>query len=330
MHSRTFTILLTAAVSLCLPTASGRAGETDWKARLLKEAPDAWRSLRTLSEHIAGSFTVEVSGNNPKFPSRTTVTDFLIKQDSLRFEIQQDKDKLQTLGAFNPKYSFYLDRNVDGKISVRQIEPAASQEERLRERAAGLVLEYVFAPWFYNGESLSSWLQKPGFTIKQVFPQPTGKRTLVRVDFAYLPKEGKGQITPDKLTYKDPSWFLFDPEDSWVLVECHMTTWFGSMHRKITYGDRLQGLPFIKRGEEVVAGGPQGKDIRTTSWAITKIAKQTASDSDFTMSSFGLPEPTLQERIHRRWLWVLCGAGILGVLGLLLRRYLRSTSVQKT
>lgn len=328
MNVRGLGLPVAAALILCPPALFAQGAEGDWRARFLTEAPKAWGALKKFSEHLEGTVVVDKKFNDPKVLGQgQKVIQFLIKEGSVRFEIQEGEKKTVTAGAFNLNYFFFLEGQPGSSFAVKGIEPTPGREQRVLDKADSLVLGYVYSPWYFAGEPLAHWLQKPGFIVKKVSPEPHDGRNLVRVDYVYAPKAGFGKIPPERLAHNDPSWLLLDPDAYWAIQEHHHTGWNGesvSHHSsRLTYGDRVDGFPIHKKCEYKYVSGLKGQDVETITWEITRIAHRTASDKEFTMSSFGLPEPQLQGkgRTIGNWPWFVGAAAVLAVAGFAARRY---------
>lgn len=301
-----------------------RAEEDNWKARLLLEAPKSWAALKDFGAELEGEFTYDWKcTTDPKLPERHHMTKFLIKGENLRFEKQVGKETTVVAGAFNSNYLFLLEGEAgSNNLQVRQIESATGMQERVAKQETSLVLEYVYAPWFFLGKPLSHWLKEPGFVVTKVTPEVRNGKTLVRMEFD-IPSKPPGKQPSVRREASQKSWCLLDPNDYWTIQEYRLLLWWGTSAEKIEYGDRVDGFPMHRRVVQDLIGEVGVKDVVKNTWEMRKIAHRTAADRDFTLTAFGIPEPRFEERSFRTWHWFLLAAAVCGVAAFLLRRFLR-------
>lgn len=305
----------------------GRAGAEDGKASLLSDASKAWSSLKDFSEHLEGQFTETVTFSDSSMPSSKSVTQFLISNGNVRFEIQKGKDKAVIAGAFNPSYFFLLNGETGAGFQVAQIQPSTVRVPTSPHTPAAYVLEYVYAPWFFMQKPLAAWLKDPDFVVKKVTSHPQDGRMLLRAEFTYVPKKASGDVPLKMLTFYEPSWVILDPDNYWTIQEHLITTWYGNQRGRVTYGERVGGFPMAKRAERISTGA-RTKDVKTTRWEIDRIAHRMIPESEFTLSAFGLPEPSFGPRRFGNWPILLALAAVFAALAVTLRRVLRRREAQ--
>jgi hypothetical protein len=316
-------------IALIVTTPHLLAEDVDWKARLLAELPRAWSSVREVCAHLEGTLTAHVQDPNPPHKqSDNERISFLIKDNQVRYKrlpANKSGGEGQILGV-NPHYSFALQSGASGKYSVEYIMPrGGSNEERLQLRTLTDVYGRVWAPWTSRGIPLAEWLDKPGFTILGVRPQVVGGKQLVRLEYTYTDPTPRDPRFPERFTWS--GWHLLDPDDSWVIRESFLKAWHGTDSLKVEIRQRISGFPIGHR--TVLAGRDRtGKRTAEYVWSTADLKLHHASDDDFTLSAFGLPEPSFAPRRIGNWPMLLVFAAGFAGLALLLRWVLKRRRAQ--
>ncbi len=292
-------------------------GEEDLKQQFLEQAPKAWEALEGFDSQLAGTFTKTESYKDGKKPTKTTKNDFAVsgKMGRMRQEGGPDGEKV---GAMNSQYFFTLRKASEPNYAVNIIEPYvgdAKATEHAEGKIANSLHQYVFAPWYYDLKPLGYWLKQPGFKIDRATPVGRTGKNLVRVDFSYDPPAGI-----DSRLAVLPSWFLFDPSAYWSIQAYDIQKSWGNIIGNIEYGDRIDGFPVQKQIVEYVRD-KQGGELKVVV-DFNKLERKVVPESEFTLSAFGLPEPTFKSPVHRGFQIFLLAIAC-GIVAICLRVYFR-------
>ncbi|MHB1423820.1 MAG: hypothetical protein ACYC3I_11620 [Gemmataceae bacterium] len=298
-----------------------RAGDADWKTRLVTNLPKTWESIRPFCSNLEGTFTetYHLADERAKNDQIRRVR-FLIKGESIRYEeiINRTNWNNKTVIGWNSKYGFALNAESDGNYSVVQLKQNSESDKVKRtEGAYNRVLAAAWAPWVWSNGTLADAIKQPWFEVVSVTPHDVSGKTMVRLEFKSKEPNHRDPDHPDRMHAS--GWFLLDPTDYWVIHESHVNLWHGPVVTRIQYGERVNGYPL--RHRTIRTAG-----ISQYIWEIETVSHRDADDSEFTLSSFGLPEPNFTPRRFGNWIMLLTLAIVFAVLAFLLRRVLRKRS----
>lgn len=166
-----------------------------------------------------------------------------------------------------------------------------------------------FAPYWLDATTwLPDVMAKPEFAIRNAVEQIDNDRRLIRIDYELK--------TPNRPETRS-GYLVVDPARYWLPTEQeHTSTGKSSLTTKKKYEYLQDGdLPLLSQciTTQTSTRFP-GNGVEDT---ITyRFARESADDSEFTLSAFGLPEPVGMEWKRRtsRYYWILvAGAGFVAV-----------------
>jgi len=241
------------------------------------------------------------------------------------------KERLPVLNAINPHYEFDLTRRDSlASWAISRTEFISSGDSSSRDCTCNRALDYwaQHALLFIHTFDLLPFLvQQPEFSVKAVTPVTLGARQLARVEFDCRPKKTEGFISPLRT-----GWVLLDPERYWVIVkyEAELNTpgfWTGSIAGSVEY-EEGEDVPIpkkrVQRQKRANTDGTEDEYEMRSEFQITEVE---VPASEFYLSAFGLPEPTMAAAPPTRWyLWVALAAGVCLVLAVVLRWRAKRTS----
>ncbi|MGL4553748.1 MAG: hypothetical protein ACRC33_21505 [Gemmataceae bacterium] len=167
---------------------------------------------------------------------------------------------------------------------------------------------------------LAEWLTRPGFVVVAVKAESKGGKQLVRMEYTYQDPHPRDPSLPERSRWS--GWHLLDPNDFWVIHESYVKAWHGADSITVQARERIGGYPIGHR--TVLAGfSPAGKRTAEYVWETANLKARTASDDEFTLSAFGLPEPSFAPRRFANWTILLALAAIFAAVALALRRVAR-------
>ncbi len=314
--------------------------DASWKDRFQAEAPPAWEKYRTRAKRFQGS----LERTTVRLPNREVVDRDRceIKQrDGCALFLAQDLEggdppnhKGLVLGI-NSRYGFELSRQtLTAPWTVANLGTDLSQ---------GMTFRFASPPT----EAVVQWttfpttlamipyfpmvgIEGPGFTLKRVTPT-TRNDGQVKVEFAYRPPTDKPRIPSIK-----NGWVLYDPQRSWTIREYNVqAVWAEKVVASVVvayeYKEAADGFPIPQR---VIRRMTPIGGVDAERRYEFDLEEADVPESDFTLSAFGLPEPTGVERPTRWYLWAaVLGFGCLGLAVVLrwrARRAERGTANRST
>jgi len=307
------------------------------KVRFLREAPQAWEAYREYSVELQGKRTAVLknwSSGTITFDSTTSEdikqnrSSALVARESSNSRTDKDgketSQKSRQVFGSNSKYAFTLawlePKNVWVLGNYSQDPQHVMPEARKPTR--DLASEGVAPHFFFITTRLTDLVKDPKFSIKKVSPMEKEGRQLVRVDFQH-------STTRARSSENYSGWMAFDPERSWCLLEIQMDVAFsfgikGPWHMESVVKPGSQGHPIITRFQSTIIGNTDSKAPSRREMVIEYDLHENASvsDWDFTLSSFGLPEPhgVVWDAPPRYHVWLIGGALVALILAVFLRR----------
>lgn len=318
-------VCLAVTILFCLGIPGARAQDSE-KARFLAEIPKNWAALKPFLSALEGSFTcTEKWPEDPKRDNQYSV-DFLISGNRVRFE--KRSGKRVRAGAINPDYFFMLNRDPGAdRYAVESMERLKQANPMVEDVFASIAVRFVNAPWNINGEPLVYWLEHPEyFTATSVKREVRDSRSVVRLDYERQwvpPMVPPGRTVPELPSERKAprtGWCIVDPDRYWIILECQEKAWWGTHHRKLEYGEPIDGFPRLTKVRQV----DRGSGVVEYSWDMDRLARKQAPDSEFTLRSFGISEPAFGSALTRHWVWFACLAVLCLGSAIAVRRYLRN------
>ena len=241
------------------------------------------------------------------------------------FGVKQEKRTYGNGYGFNEDYAFELGKEGDKPWSLCRIDTETLSGAAIpwfREMSPEFALAFSPYTLFGNGE-LPSLLKRIGFSLTKTESVRSPHGDAKKFWFTISPDEfsapRKGRQPEGK------GWVILDPSCYWRILEIELPFDARKEPRKelarFVYEMADGDFPLVKRIETTLLDG-QGR-AKTRGTITYEIEKRDASEDEFKLSAFGLPEPTLTRRSWwtRPHIW-LSGAGLLCVgLVLTIRRY---------
>jgi len=290
--------LLIATIGLVPCCFQNSDKQSDLKSRLLEEGPAAWRALDERIKQVEGSYQYKYAYSDPTAKDATKKNEVHSKEDS--FKINQSKaawtSKL-TEGILvilaNEDYLAVLessDTTQPSSFSIRSLSEQTAPDKSIYEadvdHPTGKLVDIIRSPWAILYRTLGEWFAHPGFTIIRVEGiEGPDANELVRVTFKYQAvDEPKERAIPE-------GEMVLDPSNQWCLKSYRLSKFWGTIECTFEYDGERAGIPFLQLSKEVLKGS--GREAVTTI-SFTDLKHRVASDDEFTLSAFGLPEPTFQ------------------------------------
>lgn len=308
--------------------------EAELKAQFLAEAPKAWEEYRHFAKRLQGTIVTTADKVNPKRSGPTHQQERqLVKQNDqcvlYTFESSTD-GKPEGAGSLrNPKYGAEIKRgkeNPDWFISRLDMtgkcgsfrNPPAQRVEDL----ATILLHVYF-------RALPELLREPNFKITRLSQGARDGQEVIAIDFVYPHTNDQGKFYPIQ-----SGSLILDPHHRWCIREqktkCQWINSAGTMESKFEIKDGTAGNPIPVRGvlRDRMEDG-HGMDI-VRDFDFHE-ATDLPPDREFTLSAFGLPEPSGVEwdSGSRLYLWILAAAAGAALLALVFRQLARRAALAK-
>jgi hypothetical protein len=216
----------------------------------------------------------------------------------------------------NSEYVFVLVRNNETKPWViqevnKKIKKSRDIWDGFKRNAPGLLL---YAP---GPVGMPELVQSSGFKPVEVIREPGTEEDLVRLTFTYSPKDPEAERLRGGVVVLDPSreWTIRRGEVELAHDAPTKSMWKYAIQYEHKEGVNHHAIP-VK------------SDIKGTVWENEQITFETETkcvgdlhereiipEQEFTLSAYGLPEPTWAQRKPTRWyLWL----GLVGILCVIL------------
>ncbi len=321
--------------------AASDEGKTSPQARFREEAPRKWEEFRRRAQRLQGSY-LSTSFDRAQGGKVFLRTRYECKQNercalcSMQDLVGGEREG--RLECLNPRYGFRLYRAVsDSPWAVVGLDKDVKDGYGLSSlspgvRVAGLIVE---KPLSFSSmwECLLDMVRDPDFVIQRVSYAPHEGDDRIRVDFKYRPK-----MVPPRTEWGDiqpgwnplrGGWILLDPARYWVMHGFEVETEWqdqttGTLTGTFMYQDGEGGFPILKRSQQLYKGiDKRGTRNETESVEEYELTEKDIPDEEFTLSAFGLPEPSEGQRPTRWFIWIgLAGIAFVG-LTMFLRRLSR-------
>lgn len=310
-----FALVVLAACTLRAQDIQG----ADVRSRFLNEYRAAAARVESAYTNLSMSLRVDASRAGFDSPKANLNVTFFANGDSMG--MTQGRDAVDYVAILTPERMFRLARGGDQRpfavTDVGKLGTAADREGvRLKSRAP-------FAPYCLNETRIVDLLTNPTFRIEAADEMTDDGRALTKISW--------------KCTFANPQsdvhrvgWFLFDPENSWVLRESSLSTAGvdGAQRCRVQYHGVHDGVPVI---ESVSYWSESGGVITGLhDWRVTAITFEPASPRRFLPSEYGVPDdltgsPRSGWQTHPRFFfWMVLTIAI--IMAAVFLRHLRQTA----
>ncbi len=303
------TATLAWAVSSCPVKAQDGDALQQW---FMREAPQGWAKYQAFWQTLQG---VSV-GERRDDGKRTFRSRYSFRQCNGNRLDQIEDFKTGSyeagVGANNSNYSFRLRRIAPDKPWLIQ-----DLSKKVSPDTAELWGVPVIGLSCANNVYLPVLIRSPKFTVVSVARQPDDGRELVRVTFT----------NSDEKFPVRRGWFLLDPKHDWVVRkgESELRTSLPTRSTfEYNYKEGSDHHPIITRSSyrSITKDGQRVAYSYEITTDYDLYEQKSVPESEFTLSAFGLPEPTWAQARRPLYLWVgVLGAGCLGLALLLWRRH---------
>lgn len=313
--------LTTVACALACLSGPARCDDA-LHQRLLAEAFPAWAELERAGTQMEGTYTLREEFRSPKINKPPTFKHCTIAINGELGKVSCDLGETsppQQVSAINPNYVFQIARKKSSSdFRVNFLEPGAGEGDSTRRQMIKDMVKNlkndIYCAWYLWTDPVGDLLKDPGTVIKAVEPVAREGRHLVRVRYEWSPKSGdkvKGGLRDGEI--------ILDPAARWTIQQYKVSKFWGKIEATLSYGDPVDGLPFVREKTEVWSND-EG-DARTRTLRFESLAKKKVPESEFKLSAYGLPEPNFDSRFNASFFyWYFALSVILGVLAVLLWR----------
>jgi hypothetical protein len=297
------------------------------KERFLAEAPPAWEKYRMRAKRFQGSIERIHTRLAPKREVMDRDRCEIKQRDSCALFLAENlgngspPDNSGLVMATNGLYGFELRRlnpTTSWLVANLDVDLSDGMTYRLGSPPSEGVVYWSTCPItfelipYFSGVTI----QDPEFVLKQLLPTHRKNEQLMMVEFDYRSPSDKPKIPSVK------GWVLYDPQRFWVIQEYNAhVEWTSSKVEASTrvvyeYKEAADGFPIPKR---VTRRFTPVKGVDRESRFEFNLEEADVPESDFTLSAFGLPEPS-GVRWPRPWyLWF----AMLGIICLSLAALVR-------
>jgi len=313
-------------VMLCISWNCGpylSSATQDLETEFVRMAPKGWENLMHGYQNLRGSLEIESYSGLEKIESISIK--FLTRGSSERIERRSDRDQRALIICRNhrEKYFFVLTENLEGPryqlvelldypedMSLYQADPG-------QNKLVNSLFKYIRSPWVFESYSFPLLLKEDGFKIVKV-SESDDDPNLVSVDFEFVSQR------PDLVSNIENGNAVFSRKHSWGLVRFTGKLSWGWIRSEIEYDENSNPLVIPKKitqeyWSEVPGSGKLGTHFQCK---VKEFEKHTASPREFTLSSFGLPEPKRHQPRLSGIMMFFVGVGLIG-LCILLNQLLR-------
>lgn len=262
---------------------------------------------------------------------------------------KEEENPTELISIGNPQYAADLKRSGAnlGDVALQRF----SETQELPKRGEPPVFERVLSnvsPHFYLHHKipLSRILVDPRLKIQKMSKKSENGRELVRVDYRVVDEPQSGPRM--RHVFVDSGWVDLDPSRGWCIARTKFSHEFTTNGERRIYNEEEaelatvvhpSGYPLVKK---ITSRGTQhiykdGKE-RTINNRITMDyeweVNDSAPDSEFTLTAYGLPEPGGEpvKKSLPLYVWIILVAGICMGLAvgfrLLARRRVRSETAR--
>jgi hypothetical protein len=289
------------------------------RERLFREGPPAWRKWREQVSQLSGHahfVRQSFQGGNPTGRELNQWYHFK-RHGSLSVTIlSRERDESSSAFAFvdGPRYSFHLERKSGSSPwIIRNLKSGPPVPEDTYFLTTSNIDGFLRASHTLNDLSLEDLLKHPGLSISEIKPSHVAARPTIRIEFEVPPDDNGTQFKQ--------AWIELSPDDDWALMKAEFNRWgnaltsFSNEYRHGTDG----GLLLYQCTERTLYPKENVEELRV--YTFEDMEARSLPDSEFLLSSFGLPEPdrpAVNSGVALHY-WFFSVAAVLMALALLLR-----------
>lgn len=283
------------------------AADDELKQRFLAEAPEAWNQYRVRAEHIQGAvrFTQMERGRSERAlrSDERQIKSFGRNALVMTERVNRDSEGLTTAVGVNSDYAFRLQFDSDTQQWIltdldRDIQDL--ERSSLAKDPRELALGHVCRGMRVLGTWLPEMIADPGFRVHQVTTAERDDTQLVRIEFDYEPQQ------PANNPVRGGA-ILLDPSRYWLIREAEVRAFWmpgdeGIITIEAEYADdEVNSFPLLTRYVAHVdsqLSGDRAEEAGTSEvhhdwvWDFDLRELEKASEQEFTLAAFGLPEPS--------------------------------------
>lgn len=303
--------------------------DEELKKQFLSEAPRKWKELSLLEQNVSGTIHLKTfakgKGTNPNWGMNRRY-DFKRRGELIALTVQNEGFPNADVVTVGKSYAFRLSKDTkNSPFRLNGISWGPPKDE----------LEIIKKTYFYRAIqsyrelwnlSLDELLLDPGFILKGVSAAPSDSKKFVRIDFECDSKK----YFPGQKWMK--AWATLDPAENWMIQQAEfrpsedlrisiqndfVSNRTQAHHKKLSYP--LHQYTMIKHYEKANV-------TEHHVFTIKKLKNEQFDDSVFTLSAFGLPEPSKTDvatRASRIHYWFIAAALLLFAAAILLRIFSR-------
>jgi hypothetical protein len=293
------------------------------RERFTTEAPKEWEEYEKTAASFQGVATLIIDSGNGK-PLKSSV--HYKSNQHCRLMISHAGPEVPIkVFAFNPKYSFVLTRDKeDFPWIIEDLRKAQEGRLALVQEEIGAAIGINSILVYPHYRLLSELVRQPTFAVRKVSSVRTDGHELVRVDFD---NAHPLDTDPKKFFPVQNGSLVLDPARSWCIRSATLQSKYRGTDIRSTIVTEMDDLgtkyPLPKKYVEQREMSAEGQDVKKSIKHIREFELQIGNalppEEEFTLSAFGLSEPTGVEwnRPIPVFLWIVGGAVCVLVLGTL-------------
>ncbi len=297
--SRNLHAMILAAVAASGAMDIGaRADDSPLLKRFLEEYPEAMKRLESRYGRSSGSVrfmsfsTPEPRNPRVKPPTEANHDEEFISHRpemarvTVRLPISKLYDELVT--CYNSRYEFRLLKPKEKPNYVINLVDFKKKPD-LPEVEGRYLWRYLNAPYCLLFLPVGRLMSHPDRTIKDATRVEVGGKECLKVSFV-LPRAVSGKDTSGG----HEGWFMVSPQERWVVREYQLRPLQGKViwTGKIEYEGLSEGFPVPRKITHRSALIANPAESSTETYDFREFRFIDAPDDVFTLSNFGLPEPT--------------------------------------
>ena len=315
-------ILYQASISLCMLIA-GAAGSSDGatdelKRKLLSEGPSGWKRIEEREQRILGRLhyeaTASLDGVKNQDWSKDKWYDFKRNGDLTLTSYKNATHPGLAVFVEGLQYSFELERTApDKSLLIRNLSFGVPNPKDSYFKKASQIPWILQSPYRLCDFLLEEIIASPEFVVTRATKSTRGSREFLK--FEFTTKIGKGA---DAISVVD-AWMELCPLDDWSLQGGEYVQ--GRGHRTTVSNEYRPDSGSKLAVHTMTDWYPAVKNKEVRKYTFEDLDFKTVPNSEFTLSAFGLPEPT--QPVVRGGLglhyWFIGLAVVLMILALALR-----------
>lgn len=288
------------------------------KQHFLKEAPAGWEAYRVFVDRLQG--TIETRYTKDEQLRAHARCEIKQNADSRLWMTQRLPDSPPPKGevmAVNPNYAFMINRSNDKNSWVLiNVSRKKTKNNRVPEDAkirAEMTPLYAFVR--LQGIEIQEVVRQPTFQILHVESVQRGNLGLLQVDFDNShPVSKEKQYCPVQKGH-----FIFAPDHHWCLTAYDVQLEYPDvdirMHANTEFDESPSGYPIPKHfvSQSEIHPRPDGAMSKVLLEQTFQLEEPTQlpMNEEFTLTAYGLPEPTWLVNKSPRWHVRVALAGII-------------------